>query len=163
MRVRFIQCVAAAGLCLLFGCVSVPPEIVKAYDSIDLSAIKSNAAAMQAAEINNDMLGTGTILLFRSVEGQYGKMLVTGNSRPGKQMTFQYSLYGADGAVLKAAGYASVDATFAYDFESNSEHGAPAANDFWWEWTEFNGGGKPGDPIIFVPQPGSKYMIYNMQ
>ena len=100
----------------------------------------------------------GTIILFETVEGNYGKMLILNNTSREYTLEFKYSLYDSNGTLLIDSQSASIFDTFTFNFESSKQ--ADTTADFWWEWTEFHGGGKSGDPIYLTPQPGLLFTIY---
>jgi hypothetical protein len=103
----------------------------------------------------------GTIILFETVEGNYGKMLLLNNTSREYVLDFKYCLYDNTGKLLKDSHKASIFDTFTFDFEaSEASETTDTIADFWWEWTEFHGGGKSGDPIYLTPQIGSLFTIY---
>jgi hypothetical protein len=159
VKLRGIMCLIALTSLVLSGCTSIPAATLDAYAAGDILTVKASAAWMTTARIDTAPLPRGTILLFTTAEGNLGKMLIVTGSRQ-SPMQFMYTVYKADGSILKESKKASVAQTYAFDFESNSPGPVPGTRDFWWQWTEFDGGGRPGDPVYLVPQPGSKFHVY---
>jgi len=97
----------------------------------------------------------GTILLFKTNEGRYGKMLIISNES--YFMYFFFVTYNSDGSIYNQEENAQVRDTYTFDLDNGSSPG----NDFWWEWIEFNYGGQPGDPIYLAPT-GGIFIIYSL-
>jgi hypothetical protein len=125
-------------------------EIVASADSFAFDKISSTHGP-------ENRIPAGTILLFKTVEGNYGKVIILNNTYRNYILEFKFSLYNSKGALLIESN-SKVNDTYAFDFETNTENGSQP--DFWWEWTEFHGGGKTGDPIYITPQLGSGYLVY---
>ncbi|MFC1525995.1 leucine-rich repeat domain-containing protein, partial [Candidatus Latescibacterota bacterium] len=104
----------------------------------------------------DNQIPNGSLLFLVTDDGNFGKMRVIQNEEI--WMTFAFVVYGSDGEVLAESDSSSVNNTWTYDLETDTAGGGQAA-DFWWEWTEFHGGGKPGDPIYLTPKNGALYAV----
>lgn len=87
-------------------------------------------------------------------------MLILNNTYRDIYLEFSFLLYDSAGDTVAYSRFTRVADAYLFNFEANEADGKKA--DFWWEWTEFHGGGKSGDPIFLTPQHGSTYLLYKL-
>jgi hypothetical protein len=133
------------------------------FNSIAFTDIVTSSDIFSSGKINSthgpdNKIPAGTIVFFKTAEGNYGKMLIINNTFRDIFLEFSFLLYNGTGDTIACSKFTRVADTFSYDFEANEVDGKK--DDFWWEWTEFHGGGKSGDPIYLTPQVGSEFLVY---
>jgi len=98
------------------------------------------------------------ILVFKTGDGNYGKMQFLNNDEKENKLEFKYHLFDADLETVIETGLSMVQRTYTFDFETNMQ--ATDTEDFWWEWNEFNNGGQDGTDIFLVPWNDCIFHIY---
>jgi hypothetical protein len=119
VKLRGIMCLIALTSLVLFSCTSIPAATLDAYAASDIQTVKASAVWMTNTRIDTALLPKGTILLFTTAEGNLGKMLIVTGSRQ-SPMQFMYTVYKADGSILKESKKASVAQTYAFDLKATA-------------------------------------------
>jgi len=138
--------------CLFFSCKDDDP--LTTFDGITVDDIISFESQMTATEINSTIgerneIPEDAILVFRTGDGNYGKMLFLNNSVEETFLEFRYDLFSPDKELILSSEFSAVQQTFLFDFETNSSENQ--TRDFWWEWNQFNNGGLDGEDKFLVP------------
>jgi len=132
------------------------------YDNLTFQEIVGQEGAMSDALINsthgdaNEMYA-GTILVFKTGDGNYGKLRVFNNTEEGRFLEFTYQLFDERGDLIIESEFTSVQQTFTFNFEGNNNGDI---RDFWWEWNEFNNGGMDGEDKFLVPLNGTIFHVF---
>ncbi|MBZ5537885.1 MAG: hypothetical protein LAO31_18170 [Acidobacteriia bacterium] len=134
----------------LCGFVSEAKGQTYPFDDITLQIIQ--AAPLSSSEISGNQFYFGTILLYRTNEGRYGKLLVLGY---GYDLTIQWKTFNSNGTVFSQGSGLVIRGTFSGDLDSGTESSfADVASDFYWEQVT-------GTERYLVPRHGAQFAKFN--
>lgn len=133
------------------------------YEDISISDIKNLQGTMSDAEINSthgddNQIPENAILVFRTGEGNFGKMQILNNTVAEDILAFKYELYNSSDELLITSDYSTTRRTYTFNFETDEE--GVNGRDFWWEWNGANNGGMDGNDVFLVPFGGCVFNVY---
>lgn len=96
------------------------------FDTIKLEEIKS--AHLSSARINGNNIPASTILLYRSSEGRYGKLLIKTH---GYNLTLKWRTFNLDGSLFSKGDNLVIRGTYSCDLDLGKE--SRTSSDFWWQ------------------------------
>lgn len=101
------------------------------FEAIKLSEIKS--ASLSAEKINGsdnaqNQISAGTILLYKTDKGRYGKLLIR---KYGKNLSLKWVTYRANGNIFSKGDDLNIRGTFSCDLDLGKE--IQTSSDFWWQ------------------------------
>ena len=153
--------------CLAFSCskddAELAEEALETYLNISAEEI-INLENSMTDELINSTHGDGneipkySILVFKTGDGNYGKMQILNNTVEEKILEFRYDLFNSNTESLIESELSTVQRTYTFDFETNIQ--AARSKDFWWEWNEFNNGGQDGEDKFLVPRDNCIFHVY---
>jgi hypothetical protein len=130
---------------LVFCAINSRPNIVSADDNrvafdrlgfmqvvheIKKAKIVPNSG-IDASDTPQNKLPPGTILVYRTSDGNYGKLQVI---EYGYNLTVRWQTYKPNGQKLKSADQMVIKGTWTYDLDFGTEGKHPkSAADFWWQ------------------------------
>jgi hypothetical protein len=102
------------------------------YDSVGYNDITAVESDMTGGSINGSMLpqndlGTGTVVLYKTSLGRFGKMLI---EMHGPDITIGWTTYNAGGSVYTSGSGLLIRSTWSCDLDEGIE--TAADRDFWW-------------------------------
>jgi len=138
-----------------FTILFVSGSFAGTFENITLADIKS--ATLDSQNLNgsndqNNQLPVGTILLYKTNEGRYGKLEILSY---GYDLSVKWITYDLNGSIFSQGGNLLVKGTWSYDLDYGLESGvSQSSEDFWWEQV---------DSVVryLVPKNGAKYGIFS--
>jgi hypothetical protein len=131
------------------------------FDSITLADIQATTLSSANIDGNNDntnMIPTGTIVVYKTNEGRYGKFLVASY---GYDLVINWVTYNLanDGSIYSQGTNLTIHGTFSADLDLGVETAVPADEDFFWEIIDASAPSPKQAQI--VPENGATFAVYN--
>lgn len=123
------------------------------FDDIHLKHIKSvplSSNQIIGSDNTNNQIPAGTILLFRTNEGRYGKLLI---QEIGYNLTLDWVTYNIDGTVHSSGENLIIHGTSSAELDEGIETSWTDSNDFWWEMVT-------SEERYLTPHNGAAFYVY---
>lgn len=124
---------------------------VLGIDSISFAEIKSasfSSDRINGSDNESNQILTGTIVLYRTNEGRYGKLLI---KTYGYNLTLRWKTFNPDGSTYSEGDDLVIRGTWLCDLDLGKE--SRASSDFWWRQVT-------AVERYLVPKNGAKFAIY---
>ncbi|MDA8433618.1 MAG: hypothetical protein M0Z60_11740 [Nitrospiraceae bacterium] len=129
---------------------AVPPKSFDALSLDDIKVLTLSSSNIDGSNNSNNMIPAGTIVVYHTNEGRYGKLLVV---QYDSDLTIKWVTYNADGSVHSQGDNFVVPATWLMDLDEGALVGTFPSADFWWE-------GVDSVTRYFVPENGATFAVY---
>lgn len=131
------------------------------YEDISINEIINLQGSMSDDKVNSTIgdaneIPQNTILVFRTTEGNWGKMQVLNNTVEEDYLEFRYELFNNSNELLITSDFSSVQQTYTFDFETDMQ--GVNGRDFWWEWE--GASSTNGEEKFLVPFGDAIFHVY---
>jgi len=152
---KVIQCklLVIVFLALVF-CFGTIAQATSLYDSIGFNKIKNKNNKLSSSWINgsnngNNKIPKGTIILYKTSAGRFGKMLVRSN---GYKLVLRWTTYRSNGNIYSRGSNLTIRGNYSCDLDKGKE--TTVSRDFWWNQ-------KTSTKRYLVPKNKARFLIYN--
>lgn len=126
----------------------------KNFDDITVDDIKQRNLTpdkIDGSDNKSSKIFAGTILIYQTDEGRYGKMKVLNY---GYNLSIQWVTYNTNGSIFRAGDDLLIKGTWTYDMDYGTESkNSKSSPDFWWEQVD--------ETIRFlVPQSNARFSVF---
>jgi len=128
----------------------------KSFDGItvtDIQAVTLSSANIVTIDNNTNRMPTGTIVLYKTHQGRYGKFQVVTN---GYSLVINWVTYNLanDGSIYSQGNNLTIPGTFTADLDTGTV--TATGDDFWWQITNAN----PPIQAYLTPENGATFAVY---
>ena len=131
--------------------VQSPADLYAAVGFAEIKAAKLSADMIDGSDTPSNRIPAGTILLYQTSEGRYGKLLV---SAYGYNLTLSWTTYNSDGSVYTSGTGLVIRGTFGCDLDRGVEVVGTATDDFQWRQVS-------AVQRFVEPKNGARFTLYS--
>jgi len=125
-----------------------PPTVFGAISLADIMAASLSSAKINGSNNASNQIPIGTILLYQTNEGRYGKLEIVSY---GYDLTVKWTTYNPDGSVYSEGDNLVIHGTCSCDLDLGVE--SSTSSDFWWEQVT-------AVERYLVPENGARFAVY---